>query len=52
MLIDHRRLRAAAGIRVIEIEWRDRMFTEAALERGVTVHCFGWVKSHISIVVS
>jgi hypothetical protein len=52
VLIDHgRRLRAAVAIHDVEIERGDTVLAEGAFERGSTVHGFGCVISHISIVV-
>jgi len=52
MLIDHRcRLRAAVAIGEVEIESRDAMLAEGALERSAAVHRLGCVISHIFIVV-
>jgi len=48
MLINHcRRLRAAVAIRVVEIESRDAMLAEGALECSATIDRFGCVISHI-----
>jgi len=52
MLINHcRRLRAAVAIRVVEIESRDAMLAEGALECSATIDRFGCVISHIFILV-
>ena len=52
MLIDHgRRLRATVAVHDVEIEGGAAMPAEGAFEGGATVHWFGCVISHISIVV-
>jgi hypothetical protein len=52
MLIYHGcRLRAAVAIVAAEIEGGDAMLAEGAFEGGATIHLFGCVISHESIVV-
>ncbi len=52
MLIDLRcRLRAAVAVRDLEMEGRDSMLAEGALERRAAIHRFDCVMSHLFMLV-